>query len=122
MPRALQHMHRVAFQIFQAVLAQRTIDASGLAEAAAADAAALNFQHNAILRHFQKGDNRVFNVGSLVHLRDQLLANRGGNAGFIGRKRGDRVILMIGDVIKLRDVDTGQFCCRQQKVPAVPTR
>ena len=54
-------------------LAHRTVQHSRLAETAAADTAALNLKHNAILRGFDKRNDRLFRIDRIRHIHHELL-------------------------------------------------
>ena len=66
MARAGEHVHRVFFQVLQAVLPQRPVDVSRLAETAAPDAAPLYLQNHPVLGGLDIGNQGLFNVAHAV--------------------------------------------------------
>ena len=96
----LRHFH----QMFEAPLAHRAVQDARLTEAAAARAAAHDFQHDAVVDnlHVRHGDFR--GIERLVQVRDNRFEHLFGRFGAVrlhGRNRAVRVIL---HVIECRDV------------------
>ena len=122
MSRILQHNTGVLLQCLHVSLAGRPVQHPCLAESAAADTSPLDFQHNPVLRCFDKGHHRLHRIRRFRHIHYNLLFHRGRNPGLRRCKGLQRTILMIICYIEHRSIDTLNPCRLSQKLctAAVP--
>ena len=87
------------------MLPEGTVDHAGLAEAAAADAAAHQFDAGPVLGHLDKGDQRGIDVAHIVHVPHHLTLHLLRDS-FAYRAEGcQRPVRIVFGTVKLRDVD-----------------
>ena len=88
------------------MLTQRPVNISCLTKSASTDTPSLNLQYHPVLGYLDKGNQRLFNIIHLVQLHHQLLCNPFPGAGAVWAKALDGSILMVGYIIKSRDIDS----------------
>ena len=86
-------------------LADRAGDHAGLAEAAAAGAAAEDLDGEPLVHGLGQRHQRLGRVGPGVEVHQRVLADPERDAGPVRHDRLDRAVLGVDDVVELRDVD-----------------
>ncbi len=99
-------------------LADRPGDHPGLAEAAAARAAAEDLHAVALVDGLGDRDDRGLRVRPGVQVEQRVLAHRRGDAGPVGRDPADAAVGEVRHVVELRDVDAAGRGERQQQAVA----
>ena len=93
-------------QAIHRAFAHGAIDHAGLTEAAAARAAAENFEHDAVVDDLSVGYDELLGIiggGEIVH--HGLEAHLGRAGAGLGRDRLERAVLIVGDVIERGNVN-----------------
>ena len=120
MSRALKHLVSILLQIFQAVLPCRTVHISRLTKPAAANTAALNFQHHPVLGYLNVGHNWILNIGRMIHVHHDFLRDPFRNSRAVWKKGGDCSVLLICHIVEYGCIDSRKFCSSLQKFQTAP--
>ncbi len=99
-------------------LAHRAGDHAGLAEAAAAGAAAEDLHRHALVDGLGERDEGLLGVGPLVEVHDGVLADPPRDAGAVGHDAGDTAVGEVLDVVETGDVDPAGLRQAQQQLLA----
>ena len=93
----------------QRALPDRTVQHTGLTEAAATNAAALNFQHYTILGDLNKWNQRLLRIKGMGQIRNHLLLNLCRRMGIVGLHGRKGSVLVIRHIIERRHIDSRDF-------------
>ena len=91
------------------LFAQRAVDKSRLAEAAAAQAAALQFQHRAVVDDVDKRHHKLLREEHLVQVRDDPFRDLGGRFGAVGGDGMNGAVGIVADVVQARHIDAADL-------------
>ena len=103
----------------EAPLAHRAGDHAGLAEAAAARAAAEDLDAHALVHRLGERHERLLRVGPLVEVHDRALVHAERDVGAVRRDARDAAVRQVADVVEARDVDAAGAGEAQQRLLAV---
>ena len=102
-----------------AAIADRAVDIARLTEAAAADAAPEQLQGDTVLDDLGGGDDGIYREIGLVHVVDDALCHHG-RCAVTGRDGRHGAVVVIGHIVKGRDIDTVQPGSGAEKIGLAP--
>ena len=102
------------------LVAQRTIDKARLTKAAAAQTAALNLQHRAVVDDVDERYNKLFWIVYLVQIGNDSFGHLFRCLRTVGLHRVDGAVLAVADVVQAWNIHAADLCCLLQKALLVP--
>ena len=115
----VNHINGIFLEIINRALAHRTIELSRLTKSAPPDTASLDLQHHTILCHLNKGHHRLFRIGNIIDIPDNLFHDIPRDVIIYRLKGLYRTIRMISHLIKQGAIYAGKLSCLVQKLHPV---